>query len=195
MVSSCGLARKKSCLRKQGVSGKMQAFCNGALLYGFLAMAAYTDGKKGVIPVWLTGGAFGLGLCLSWWDGWSGTVGYLVRFLLFAAPFFLLWLGRVMGSADWKLFGIIGAVRGGMPAVSIIFCTLLFAGVFALVKMLITGRLQKRMQLFVWYCKRCMAGRVWYQYPAVLRQEDTIHLGIFALIGALAAGIVAWWMG
>lgn len=172
----------------------MQEFWQEVVLYSFLGMAAYMDGKKGVIPVWLSGSAFGAGLCLAWWDGGWGIVWYLMRFLLFAAPFFVLGLCGMMGGGDFKLFGIIGALCGGIHGSRILLCTLAFAGAAALTKMCRNGSLQRRMQVFLWYCRRCAAARVWYRYPVTVRPEDTLHLGVFALMGAAAAELLRWWM-
>lgn len=159
------------------------------LLYVFLTAAAWQDGCRGRIPVRLAECVLIAGILLCAAEGWEEVLWYLWRFVVFAAPFFFLSLLGMMGGGDWKLFGLTGALAGWYRGLCIAGLGLLLAGIFGAGKLLCTGRLRSRLQLFDWYCRRCIGSRHFCRYPAVTDDRDKIRLGCFVWAGALLVGV------
>jgi len=101
-------------------------------LLGFIA--GYTDYRWRRIPNWLTVSGLLLGIAVnSIARGWSGTKESLLGAglgLLLLLPFVLL---RSLGAGDWKLMGAVGAFLGPRDLITVLFATLLIAGVMALI--------------------------------------------------------------
>jgi prepilin peptidase CpaA len=98
------------------------------------AIAGYTDIRWRRIPNWLTVPALVLGIAAnSIASGWAGTKAALLGAglaLLILLPFVLL---RSLGAGDWKLGGALGAFLGPQPLITVLFGTVLIAGVMALI--------------------------------------------------------------
>jgi prepilin peptidase CpaA len=100
----------------------------------FAAAAGYTDYRWRRIPNWLTVPGLALGIAVnSIVRGWPGTKDSLLGAglgLLVLLPFVLV---RSLGAGDWKLVGALGAFLGPRRLLSVLFATLLIAGVMALI--------------------------------------------------------------
>jgi prepilin peptidase CpaA len=98
------------------------------------AVAGYTDYRWRRIPNWLTVPALLLGIAVnSIARGWPGAKDSLLGAglgLLILLPFVLL---RSLGAGDWKLVGALGAFLGPQHLITVLFATLLIAGVMALI--------------------------------------------------------------
>jgi prepilin peptidase CpaA len=98
------------------------------------AIAGYTDLRWRRIPNWLTVPALALGIAVnSIANGWTGTKAALLGAglgLLILLPFVLL---RSLGAGDWKLVGALGAFLGPQPLITVLFGTVLIAGIMALI--------------------------------------------------------------
>ena len=98
------------------------------------AVAGYTDFRWRRIPNWLTVPGLVLGIVLNASaSGWAGTKAALLGAglgLLILLPFVLV---RSLGAGDWKLVGALGAFLGPQRLITVLFATLLIAGVMALV--------------------------------------------------------------
>lgn len=98
------------------------------------AIAGYTDYRWRRIPNWLTVPGLVLGIAVnSIARGWAGTKASLLGAglgLLILLPFVLV---RSLGAGDWKLVGALGAFLGPQHLITVLFATLLIAGVMALV--------------------------------------------------------------
>ena len=114
------------------------------------AWAALTDVRTGLIPNWLTafGMVFGVGghflagtMALSWQAGLTQSA-TAIGGLLFcgAAPFLLFWRGA-MGGGDVKLFAAIGALCQPLLGIEAQMYALLFAAIFAPMRLAMQGRL------------------------------------------------------
>ncbi|HXY15871.1 MAG TPA: A24 family peptidase [Terriglobales bacterium] len=111
------------------------------------AIAGYTDYRWRRIPNWLTVPALLLGIGLkSATDGWHGAKSSLLGAalgLLILLPFVLL---RSLGAGDWKLIGALGAFLGPGNLITVLFATVLIAGVMALIVVIWKKRLGKTLR-------------------------------------------------
>jgi len=100
----------------------------------FAVVAGYTDYRWRRIPNWLTVPALLAGIAVnSIARGWPGTKDSLLGAglgLLVLLPFVLV---RSLGAGDWKLVGALGAFLGPAHLLTVLFATLLIAGVMALI--------------------------------------------------------------
>jgi len=111
------------------------------------AVAGYTDFRWRRIPNWLTVPGLVLGIVLnaSAW-GWAGTRAALLGAglgLLILLPFVLV---RSLGAGDWKLVGALGAFLGPQRLITVLFATLLIAGVMALVLVIWKRRVRQTLR-------------------------------------------------
>lgn len=100
----------------------------------FAAIAGFTDWRSRRIPNWLTICGLVLGiLANSVTRGWLGARDSLLGAglgLLLLLPFVLI---RSLGAGDWKLVGALGAFLGPSRLMTVLFATLLVAGLMALI--------------------------------------------------------------
>ncbi|MGO9647938.1 MAG: prepilin peptidase [Terriglobales bacterium] len=113
----------------------------------FAAIAGFTDWRSRRIPNWLTVGGLGLGILVnSVTRGWLGAKDSLLGAglgLLLLLPFVLM---RSLGAGDWKLMGALGAFLGPSHLITVLFATVLVAGVMALVLVIWKGRMRQTLR-------------------------------------------------
>ncbi|MGA7380138.1 MAG: A24 family peptidase [Terriglobales bacterium] len=113
----------------------------------FAAIAGFTDWRSRRIPNWLTVGGLGLGFLVnSVTRGWLGAKDSLLGAglgLLLLLPFVLV---RSLGAGDWKLIGALGAFLGPSRLITVLFATVLVAGVMALVLVIWNGRMRQTLR-------------------------------------------------
>jgi prepilin peptidase CpaA len=97
-------------------------------------IAGVMDWKSRRIPNWLTVPSLVVGIAVNTWlRGWRGTKESLLGAglgLILLLPFVLL---RSLGAGDWKLVGALGAFVGPQRLITVLFVTVLAAGIMALV--------------------------------------------------------------
>jgi prepilin peptidase CpaA len=100
----------------------------------FAAIAGFTDWRSRRIPNWLTVGGLLLGILVSSLTrGWGGAKDSLLGAglgLLVLLPFVFM---HSLGAGDWKLFGALGAFLGPSQLITVLFATVLVAGIMAFV--------------------------------------------------------------
>ncbi len=103
--------------------------------------AGVIDWRSRRIPNWLTVPGLAIGIAVnSLMRGWAGTKESLLGAglgLLLLLPFVAI---RSLGAGDWKLAGALGAFLGPQPLLTVLFATILIAGVMALVLVIWKGR-------------------------------------------------------
>jgi prepilin peptidase CpaA len=100
----------------------------------FAAIAAFTDWRSRRIPNWLTIGGLMLGiLANSVTRGWPGAKDSLLGAALGLAVLLPFVLTRSLGAGDWKMVGALGAFLGPSRLITVLFATVLVAGLMALV--------------------------------------------------------------
>src|SRR5579863_6137526 len=99
----------------------------------FAVIAGFTDWRSRRIPNWLTVCGLLLGITVnSLTRGWLGAKDSLLGAglgLILLLPFVLL---RSLGAGDWKLVGALGAFVGPQRLITVLFVTVLAAGIMAL---------------------------------------------------------------
>lgn len=100
----------------------------------FAAIAGFTDWRSRRIPNWLSMSGLALGILVnSLTRGWPGTKDSLLGAglgLVLLLPFVLM---RSLGAGDWKLVGALGAFLGPSRLITVLFATVLVAGLMALI--------------------------------------------------------------
>jgi prepilin peptidase CpaA len=100
----------------------------------FAAIAGFTDWRSRRIPNWLTIGGLLLGIGInSLTRGWPGAKDSLLGVGLGLALLLPFVLVRSLGAGDWKLVGALGAFLGPSRLLTVLFATVLVAGVMALI--------------------------------------------------------------
>lgn len=111
------------------------------------AVAGYTDYRWRRIPNWLTMPGLVLGIAASAsGSGWTGAKAALLGAglgLVILLPFVLV---RSLGAGDWKLVGALGAFLGPQHLLTVLFATLLIAGVMAFVLVIWKKRVRQTLR-------------------------------------------------
>jgi prepilin peptidase CpaA len=104
--------------------------------------AGVLDWRFRRIPNWLTVSGFAVGIVVNVaifrWAGLKASLLGAALGLGILLPFVLI---RSLGAGDWKLAGALGACLGPGQLISVLFATVLLAGLFALVVVIYKGRL------------------------------------------------------
>ena len=110
----------------------------------FAAMAGFTDWRWRRIPNWLTVPGLVLGVAANAaTDGWAGAKTALLGAGLGLALLLPLVMVRSLGAGDWKLTGALGAFLGPQRLIAVLMCTILVAGLMALVLIVAKKRVRK----------------------------------------------------
>jgi prepilin peptidase CpaA len=100
----------------------------------FAAIAGFTDWRSRRIPNWLTVCGLLLGIVVnSLTRGWPGARDSLLGASLGLALLLPFVLMRSLGAGDWKLVGALGAFLGPSHLITVLFATVLVAGLMALI--------------------------------------------------------------
>ena len=107
-------------------------------------VAGVLDWRYRRIPNWLTVSGFAAGVAVNTilyrWQGMKAALLGTALGLGLLLPFVLL---RSLGAGDWKLTGALGACLGPRQLLSVLFGTILVAGVMALALVVWKGRLKR----------------------------------------------------
>ena len=113
----------------------------------FAAIAGFTDLRSRRIPNWLSLSGLVLAILVnSLTRGWLGAKDSLLGAglgLIVLLPFVLM---RSLGAGDWKLIGALGAFLGPSRLITVLFATVLVAGLMALILVIWKRRLGRTLR-------------------------------------------------
>ena len=125
-------------------------------------VAGVLDWRYRRIPNWLTVSGFAAGVAVNTilyrWQGMKAALLGTALGLGLLLPFVLL---RSLGAGDWKLAGALGACLGPRQLLSVLFGTILVAGVMALALVVWKGRLKRTL----WNIAHLLAALVSLRMP------------------------------
>lgn len=107
-------------------------------------IAGFTDWRWRRIPNWLTVSGFFSGVAINAaLFGWFGVKTSLLGAVLGLGVLLPFVLVRSLGAGDWKLVGALGAWLGPERLLSVLFATVLIAGIMALALVIYKGRIRQ----------------------------------------------------
>ncbi|MGO9123396.1 MAG: prepilin peptidase [Terriglobales bacterium] len=159
------------------------------------AIAGFTDWRSRRIPNWLTICGLVLGILVnSLTRGWLGAKDSLLGAglgLVLLLPFVLM---RSLGAGDWKLVGALGAFLGPSRLITVLFATVLVAGLMALVLVIWKRRLGQTLRNIA----RMLAAVFSFHLPGPEVSLDNpealkIPFGVAAAIAVLLHTVGRFW--
>lgn len=171
-----------------------------ALLSVFLTGAAAWDINTGKIPNrWIIFGIAGFVIAkllevsqTDWVDLVAVTAYFLIRIILFAALFFMLFLFRMIGAGDIKVMALIGGYLGFLNGFQVIFFGLAASAAWSLFQMIHKRIFMKRIRYFVTYLyKFIQTGRITPYY----REKRDGREAAFYFVPFLWLGFILWMAG
>ncbi len=125
--------------------------------------------------------------------GWKGVGVFLINVSLPVILFYLLFLIRVLGAGDIKLFSMIGSIWGLQVLCTTIILSFFVAAILSLCKTLYHHNLISRLRVFGEYMNNTLASRQLQRYPQESQEKQhVIHFSIAILIGYAIAMEVAY---
>lgn len=108
------------------------------------AVAGLSDWRTRRIPNWLTVSGAVVGVAVnSLTRGWTGAKASLLGLGLGLAVLLPFVIVRSLGAGDWKLIGALGAFLGPRNLITVLYVTLLIAGLMALILIIWKGRVRQ----------------------------------------------------
>lgn len=154
-----------------------------------LFLAAVSDVKTGRISNRLVLTGFCVGLFYRIWE--EGPAGIIIFFVHATIPvfvLFLLFLMRVLGAGDIKLFSIISGICSFGECTGCIAAAFVIGAILAAVKMVYSGNFGYRIICFGIYIRTILMERSFYPYPFREKGgESTIHFSVAILLGYLVS--------
>jgi len=157
------------------------------VIVGLLAIAAYTDVRRGEIPNWLTLPPLVLApLAYGVVDGTGGVLSSVMGLLVCAlVPLIIFYRGGMAGG-DVKLFAAVGAIGGLYLGLEIQFLSLVCASIYAIGQLAWDGKLLGSLASSFFVGLNPILPRRWRRTipPALMHR---IRLGAAILLGACIA--------
>lgn len=154
-----------------------------------LLLAAVSDVRTGRISnrLILTG------LCMGffyriWEEGPVGIFIFLIHVTIPVIFLFLLFLMRVLGAGDIKLFSIISGICSFGEWTGCLAAAFVIGAILAVMKMIYFRNFGFRIMCFGIYIRTILMERSFYPYPfGAKERENTIHFSIAILMGYLVS--------
>ncbi len=160
------------------------------IAYGLVLLAVGMDLKSMRISNRLI--LIGLGISLVRRFFYEGIPGILTGIFLIFIPvifLYLLFLAGALGAGDIKLFSVIGGFVNLKELLWCILFSFLFAAIYSLGKLLLTGKLLSSI-CHVWqYIKSLCMGR-FLPYEAVDEEHHYMHFSIAILFGLIVSDLL-----
>lgn len=152
-----------------------------------LFLAAVNDIRTSRISNRLILAGFGMGILFRLWE--EGPIGIFIFFIHAIVPIiflFILFLMRVLGAGDIKLFSIISSICGFREWIGCVTAAFIIGAILAVVRMVCLRNLGMRILCLRIYIRTILTERSFFPYPfGAKEQENTIHFSIAILIGYL----------
>lgn len=166
------------------------------ILLFVLGAGAWFDFQEHRIPNWWIGFGVGLGLILSFFnlgipvsalDSLFTSLGFLFRFIVVIAFFFILFVFRMIGAGDIKLAAIICGYLGFKAGGMAVFLSFLFGAFWSLLKMVRRGSFSERFFFLYSYIRNTFqTGKITAYYDSDRDGYDpVIPLGVCLFWGTL----------
>jgi len=158
-----------------------------AVILGIVAVAAFTDVRKGEIPNWLTLPPLVVApIAYGMVDGVRGVLASVVGLLVCSLVPLLVFYRGGMAGGDVKLFAAVGAVAGIYLGLEAQFLSLICASIYAVGQLAWNGRLVSSLGNSMFLGLNPVLPRKWRRTisPALMHR---IRLGAAILLGAIIA--------
>ena len=156
----------------------------------YLMIAAFTDLRWGRIPNLLTAlGALAAFSCSILVYGWQAAGGGILRSLVLLIILYPLFLMGVIGAGDVKLFSVC-ALLMPMPGLGhFLLFSLIWGGVFSLLKMLQRKQLMFRLRRGFMYIWDMLRARRIFRYETECSADSCIPFGVCIFLGYLVTTV------
>ncbi|MCH1981116.1 prepilin peptidase [Ruminococcus sp. OA3] len=127
------------------------------------------------------------GICIFWLVGfcyqiWLRNLSGICDFAAGAAVPILLLAGlfmfRMLGPGDIKLFSALGGVMGVLPIVRCMICSFLIGAVLSAAVILLCGNAGERLRYFTAYISQCCKEKRIHPYYRTGRRMENIHFSV-----------------
>lgn len=156
----------------------------GVLLV-LLFLAAVSDIRTSQISNRLILAGLSIGFFFRLWE--EGPIGIFTFFIHVTVPIivlFILFLMRVLGAGDIKLFSVISGICSFREWIVCMAAAFLIGAILAAVRMIYLKNLNLRILCLGIYIRTILTERSFFPYPfGAKEQENTIHFSIAILIG------------
>ncbi len=172
-----------------GRKGEEYGIIIRGVLSTLLFVAAVGDMRTGRIRNRLILTGLGIGLFYQIWEeGLFGIIIFLVQVTIPVIILFLLFLMRVLGAGDIKLFSIIYGICGLQEGMTCIAIAFVIGAAFSVVRMIRQKNLNVRLIGFGIYIRTVFTERSLFPYPYGAREkENTICFSVAILLGYLVS--------
>lgn len=128
-----------------------------------------------------------LGICIFWSAGlgyqiWLRNLSGILYFAAGAAAPVILLAGlfvfRMLGPGDIKLFSALGGVMGTVSVIRCIICSFLIGAVLSAAVILLCGNAKERLRYFTEYLSQCRKKQAIYPYYRAGRRIENIHFSV-----------------
>ena len=155
------------------------------LLYLFTAVLEDFHSRK--IPNWWIVFGFGIGLFSLLGERTNPYLYYVIGCLI---PFFLLillYVIRVLGAGDIKLFMVVGLFLGRAEILRVMAWSFLFGGIYAFINLIRRKSFRQRFTYLFSYVKRvAVNGKIEDYVTGRWDEEIVLHFSLCILLGCLA---------
>ncbi len=152
-----------------------------------LFLAAVSDIRTSRISNRLVLAGLGMGILFRLWE--EGPIGVFTFFIHVTVPIivlFILFLMRVLGAGDIKLFSVISGICGFREWIGCVAAAFIIGAILAVVRMIYQRNFSMRILCLGIYIRTILTERSFFPYPfGAKEQENTIHFSIAILIGYL----------
>lgn len=155
-------------------------------LFLYLFTAVLEDFRNRRIPNWWIVFGIGIGLFSLLGERTNPYLYYVIGCLI---PFFLLiilYIIRVLGAGDIKLFMIVGLFLGKIEILHVIAWSFLFGGIYAVIKLIRRKSFRQRFTYLLSYVKRAaVSGKLEDYVTGSWDEEIVLHFSLCILLGCL----------